>query len=93
MVKRLLIVLNNPPHGIYYPDSYVTGTVVVQVETPRIINHIKVFLRGEAIVEWSSSTSYLTPDVYCANEKFLNRYILLWTADSTRDPLDEGMSG
>ena len=90
MVKRFWIVVDKSPHGVYYPDSYITGTVGIQLENPRILDHIKVFLRGEASVEWSSSTCYLTTDVCYASVRFLNRYIVLWTADGHRAPLDEG---
>ena len=75
MVKEFKILLNVPPQGVFFPDSEVSGILVVQVDEPKSYDKIQVTLVGQAHVSWSETSAS------GENELYINLSTTVWTKE------------
>nr|XP_022329204.1 arrestin domain-containing protein 2-like [Crassostrea virginica]XP_022329205.1 arrestin domain-containing protein 2-like [Crassostrea virginica] len=90
-IRTFTIELRNP-QGVYYPRQVVRGEVILELDAPAKVREIRISFRGEAYVDWPSSTSpgdktsgpkkggfrLPTDDHYSACEEYFNRTIPLF---------------
>ena len=94
------IVLHpSSPEGelnVYNPGSEVTGTLFVDVSTPRQYNSIVINLLGEGHVQWTKTTIHITPSngisnfyttvaIRKADRVYVNLTKSLWNKSETSD--------
>lgn len=84
-MKNFTIRLNNPPQGVYFPGTTVSGVVVAENdEEPKAYRMIQVVLNGEARVRWSESSgsgNNRRTTNYYGNETFIQCHSVLWDKD------------
>lgn len=90
-IKSFIIDLENPL-GVYYLGQVVRGEIILELDTPVKIREIRITFRGEAYVDWPSSSNpndktsgpkkggfrLPTDDHYSASEEYFNRTIPLF---------------
>lgn len=88
-MKTFTIQLDDPPKGLYYPGTTISGVVIAENdEEPKAYRAIEVVLNGEAYAKWSetrgtgeSRQSFL----YKWNEKLIYNRVTLWDKDRDAD--------
>ena len=83
MAKELLVDIDTPAHGLYYPGLDVTGTVTVNRNKPSPRNkyvNIQVSLTGEICVKSGDIMGWM-------KEEILKQQVVLW--ETGKDPDNE----
>ncbi len=81
MVMEMKLVVSQPQNQVFFPGSEVSGSLVIEADTPKSYNYIQVVLDGRAYVHWSESIrageSQRTVS-FSETEVFANATVMVW---------------
>ena len=76
-MRDFQLILNDPPHKVYFPGMIITGTVFAVNDEPKNYKAIKDIIVGYAHCSWRESHI-----AYSSREDYIVSFVNVWDKDT-----------